>query len=157
MVHFQKNIPGKFFFSEKRANGQGGGPRGVCQKGTIFPVFFRHPSLTQGSKSKEAYIDRRDMFGRKTGRETTTPRIEKMFTLVTYSHPGILCPHTKHNGIWYKTDDELGDDEEQNQFILFIRGIQVCHMNADVLPFLKMWWFLAVQNSSIGDLGSLTD
>ena len=24
----------------------------------------------------------------------------------------------------------------------FLRGIQGCHMKADVLPFLKMWWFL---------------
>ena len=23
----------------------------------------------------------------------------------------------------------------------FLRGIQGCHMKADVLPFLKMWWF----------------
>ena len=24
----------------------------------------------------------------------------------------------------------------------FLRGMQGCHMKADVLPFLKMWWFL---------------
>ena len=30
---------------EKRQTSRGG-PRGVCQKGTIFPGFFRNPSLT---------------------------------------------------------------------------------------------------------------
>ena len=30
---------GQFFLSKKRAN-RGGGPRGVCQKGKIFPGFF---------------------------------------------------------------------------------------------------------------------
>ena len=27
----------------------------------------------------------------------------------------------------------------------FLRGIQICHMKADVLPFLKMWWFLKLE------------
>ena len=34
--------------------------------------------------------------------------------------------------------------QTQTRFSLlqnFLRGIQGCHMKADVLPFLKMWWF----------------
>ena len=92
------------------------------------------------------------MSGRKTGRETMTPRIEKMFTLVTYSHPGILCPHTKHNRIWYKTDDELGDDEEQNHKInsFFFDGF----LNHNTTRKVKFLWKLE-EGRGVQDLGKI--
>ena len=43
---------------------------------------------------------------------------------------------------WSKMDQNYANANASRPLAKFLRGIQICHMKADVLAIPKMWWFL---------------